>query len=197
MRRWRVGIAPVVIWASLVALGCGEEDARLDTRPRVRGPGDLALPPSAGTPRVTRDAAAPDTFHPDSVDEFEIVDRDSFPFMEPGSFDRDPSMDAVADSYRRHYAEALDAEGSAVRGRIDRQIQQEAERRTAQEQGFEDWTAMIEALSPEQRAGLVNRLNEANIEMANELHGTGAEREPIGTVPGDEQEPAGTSPAGR
>ncbi|MGH7566500.1 MAG: hypothetical protein ACREK2_06700 [Gemmatimonadota bacterium] len=176
----------VMIWAALVALGCGEEDAGVDTSSRVREAGELALPPSAGAPRVTRDAAAPDTFHPDTVDEFEIVDLDSFPLVEPGLIGPDPSVDAVADSYRRHYAEALDSEGSAVRGRIDRQIQQEAERRTAQERGFRDWTAMIEALTPEQRAGLVNRLNQANIEMANELHGTA-----------DEQEPVGTDPAGR
>ena len=177
--------------AALAAVACGGEDAQVDTRPGVRGPGDLALPPSAGAPRVTRDAAAPDTFHPDSVDEFEIVNLDSFPLGEPGPGGRDPWVDAVADSYRTHYAGALNSEGSAVRGRIDRQIQQEAERRTAQERGFGDWTAMIEALSPEQRARLVDRLNEANIELARDLHGPVDEQGPIGPAPMDEQDPAG------
>lgn len=176
----------VFVWAAAAVLSCGGEDAQVDARPRVREPGELALPPSAGAPRVRRDEWAPDTFHPDSVDEFEIVDLDSFPLGEIGPGSRDPSVDAVADSYRRHYAEALDSEGSAVRGRIDRQIQQEAERRTAEERGFGDWTEMIEALTPEQRARLVDRLNEANIELSRDLHG-----------PADEQEPIGPAPAGR
>lgn len=187
---------PVVLWVALAALACGDDNAGIDARPRVLESGELALPPSAGAPRVTRDAWAPDTFRPDSIDEFEIVDLDSVPFGVPGLGGTDPAVEALADSYRRHYGEALDSEGSAVRGRIDRQIQQEAERRTAQERGFSDWTAMIEAMSPEQRARLVDRLNAANVELARDLHGTVDQEEPIGTAPMDEQEPVGNAPAG-
>jgi hypothetical protein len=55
---------------------------------------------------------------------------------------------------------------------------------------------MIEAMSPEQRARLVDRLNAANVELARDLHGTVDQEEPIGTAPMDEQEQVGNAPAG-
>lgn len=177
----------LVVCAALAAPACGGDDIPGDARPRVRGSGELALPPSAGAPRVTRDAASPDTFQPESSDEFAISSFDSLPF--PGSIAGglpgavDMEVELLARSYRGHYADVVAAEGTAVRGRIDRQLQQEAERRTAQERGFPDWTGLIEALSPEQRARLVERLNEANIELARELHGSSEEPEPNGTAP--------------
>lgn len=176
----------LIVWVALTALACGGEDPAAEERPRVRGPGELALPPSAGTPRVMRDAAPPDTFRPDSIDEFVIAPFDSVPFPGAGSGSIDVEVELLARSYRGHYTAMVGAEGTAVRGRIDRQLQQEAEHRTAQEHGFHDWTAMIEALTPEQRARLVDRLNEANIELARDLHGST-----------DEPEPDGTAPAGR
>jgi hypothetical protein len=176
-------IRALVLCAALAALACGGDDDDDDSRPRVRGSGELALPPSAGAPRVMRDAAPPDTFQPDTTDEFVIPPFDSVPFLNLGPGIVDVEVELVARSYRGHYTNVVTAEGTAVRGRIDRQLQQEAERRTAQERGFTDWTAMIEALSPEQRALLVDRLNEANIELARELHGSADEPEPNGTAP--------------
>jgi hypothetical protein len=175
----------LVICAALAAAACGGDDLPGDARPRVRGSGELALPPSAGAPRVMRDAAPPDTFQPDSSDEFAITPFDSLPFTGVGALPGavDVEVELLARSYRGHYTDVVAAEGTAVRGRIDRQLQQEAERRTAQERGFPDWTGLIEALSPEQRARLVDRLNEANIELARELHGSYDEPEPNGTAP--------------
>jgi hypothetical protein len=188
--------------AALAACGGGELAEAV--RP-PREPGELALPPSANAPRVSRDAMAPDTFRPDSIDEFEIVDFDSFPFGDsfgdpaaglPGG--PDPAVESVADSYRRHYGESLRAEGSAVRGAIDRELQRQAELRTAHERGFPDWLALIEALSPEQRAGLVSRLNAANVEIARELHGSASE-DPSADAPPNAAPlgpAAGTPPSG-
>jgi hypothetical protein len=176
-------IRALILCAALAAVACGGDEQSSDARPRVRGSGELALPPSAGAPRVIRDAAPPDTFQPDTTGEFVIAPFDSVPFPNPGPSIVDVEMELVARSYRGHYTNIVGAEGTAVRGRIDRQLQQEAERRTAQERGFSDWTAMIEALSPEQRALLVDRLNEANIELARELHGSADEPEPNGTAP--------------
>jgi hypothetical protein len=177
----------LVVCGALAAAACGGDDIPGDARPRVRGSGELALPPSAGAPRVMRDAAPPDTFQPDSSDEFAITPFDSLPFPGaiPGALPGavDVEVELLARSYRGHYTDVVAAEGTAVRGRIDRQLQQEAERRTAQERGFPDWTGLIEALSPEQRARLVDRLNEANIELARELHGSSDEPEPNGTAP--------------
>lgn len=179
-------IRALALRAALVAMACGGDgnDPAAEERPGVRVAGELALPPSAGAPRVMRDAAPPDTLRPDSVDEFEVAELDGVPFPEafgPGA--PDAEVERVARSYRGHYTDIVGAEGTAVRGRIDRQLQQEAERRTAQQFGFPDWTAMIEALSPEQRARLVDRLNEANIDLARELHGSAGEPEPDGTAP--------------
>jgi hypothetical protein len=176
-------IRALVLCAALAAVSCGGDEQSGDTRPRVRGSGELALPPSAGAPRVMRDAAPPDTFRPDTIGEFVIAPFDSVSFPSSGPGIVDVEVELVARSYRGHYTNVVTAEGTAVRGRIDRQLQQEAERRTAQERGFTDWTAMIEALSPEQRALLVDRLNEANIELARELHGSADEPEPTGTAP--------------
>jgi hypothetical protein len=94
----------------------------------------------------------------------------------------DPAVEFLAAAYRRHYGESLRSEGSSVRGRIDRELQREAELRTALEQGYADWISMIEAMTPEQRATLVDRLNEANLELARDLHGP-AEGAPSGTAP--------------
>jgi hypothetical protein len=169
------------------ALACGGDDAQLDLSRPAREPGELALPPSANAPRVSRDATAPDTFRPDSVDEFEIVDLDSFPLGDPLALpgSPDPAIESVADSYRRHYGESLRSEGSSVRGRIDRELQREAELRTARERGYSDWISMIEEMTAEQRARLVDILNETNVELARDLHG-----------PVDENAPAGPAPAG-
>ncbi|HET6639951.1 MAG TPA: hypothetical protein VFH82_14335 [Gemmatimonadota bacterium] len=173
---------------AFILCACGGGEIAEVVHP-AREPGELALPPSANAPRVSRDAMAPDTFRPDSVDEFEIVDFDSFPMGDPlgdplafpGS--PDPAIESVADSYRRHYGESLRSEGSSVRGRIDRELQREAELRTAQERGYSDWTSMIEEMSAEQRASLVDRLNEANVELARDLHGSDDEGVPTGPAP--------------
>lgn len=187
------------------ALGaCGGGEIAEAVRP-AREPGELALPPSANAPRVSRDAMAPDTFRPDSVDEFEIVDFDSLPAGDPFGdpavglpVGPDPAVESVAASYRRHYGESLRAEGSAVQGRIDRELQRRAELMTAHERGFPDWLSMIEALSPEQRARLVSRLNQANVDMARELHGS-ADEVPSADAPADAAPvgpAAGTPPTG-
>jgi len=188
----------VLVVLGCLVLACGGEEGRLDVERSAREPGELALPPSANAPRVSRDASAPDTFRPDSVDEFEIVDFDSFPFGDslgvlPGV--PDPAVESVADSYRRHYGESLRADGSSVRGRIDRELQREAERQTAQERGYADWTSMIEGMTPEQRVRLVERLNEANVELARDLHGSADEDAPTGTAPTGTA-PTGTTPPG-
>lgn len=164
---------------------CGEGEIAEVDRP-AREPGELALPPSANAPRVSREATAPDTFRPDSIDEFEVVDLDSFPLGDPlGVLPGypDPAIESVADSYRRHYGESLRSEGSSVRGQIDRELQREAELRTAQERGYADWISMIEEMTPEQRARLVDRLNEANVQLARDLHGSAGEEAPTGTTP--------------
>jgi hypothetical protein len=126
-----------------------------------------------------REAEPPDTLDPDSLREFQIAGLDSFPGGEPEpGMGSDFAVDAITAAYRLHYAEALESEGSAVQGRIDRELQAEAERRTAADHGFGGWSEMIEALSPEQRARLVDRLNQANVDMARDLHGSAEEQEP-------------------
>jgi hypothetical protein len=132
-----------------------------------------------------RDAEAPDTLDPDSIEHFEVVDLDSLRFVGPGpdGLGGDQTVDAISEAYRRHYAEALESGGSAVEGRIDRDLQHEAERRTARDRGFGDWTEMIGVLSAEERARLVDRLNEANVELARDLHGPVETQEPTGATP--------------
>jgi hypothetical protein len=161
-------------------LACGGDDGVV-VRSAAQGSGELALPPSATAPRVMREAAPPDTLDPDSLREFQIAGLDSFPEggLEMPGLGSDLAVDAITAAYRLHYAEALQVEGSAVQGRIDRELQSEAERRTAADRGFAGWSELIEALSPEQRARLVDRLNEANIDMARDLHGAAEEQEPV------------------
>ena len=165
--------------AGMAVFACGGDESGVVVRPAARNSGELALPPSATAPRVRQGAESPDTLDPDSLREFATAGLDSFPYLEAGVAGSDVTVDSITDAYRIHYAEALQSEGSAVQGRIDRDIQSEAERRTAADRGFGDWGEMIEALSPEQRAQLVHQLNEANVDMARDLHG-----------PADEQEPA-------
>ena len=164
-------------------LACGGEDVGVTVRSATREPGELALPPSANAPRVMREEQPPDTLVPDSIQEFAILGADSaLPGIEASTvLDADLSIDAITTAYRGHYAAALESEGSAVAGRIDRELQHQAELRTARAQGFADWTELVGALSPEQRARLVDRLNEANVQIARELHGTPAPQEPPGT----------------
>ena len=171
MRPVRVGLA-----LAAIALACGGGDEDVVVRSAARGTGELALPPSATAPRVMREAEPPDTLDPDSLSEF--AGLDSFPYLDTGVMGSDVAVDEITTAYRTHYAEALESEGSAVQGRIDRDLQSEAERRTAADRGFGDWGEMIEALSPEQRALLVERLNEANVDMARDLHGPAQEQEP-------------------
>ncbi len=185
MTVWKIRLAAL----AMVLSACGGGEVGEVERP-AREPGELALPPSANAPRVSRDAMAPDTFRPDSVNEFEVVDLDSFPLGDPmgdppGALPEnpDPAVEFLADAYRRHYGASLRSEGSSVRGRIDRELQREAELRTAQEQGYADWTSMIEAMTPAQRASLVDRLNEANVELARDLHGSADEEPPTATTP--------------
>ena len=87
-----------------------------------------------------REAQPPDTLHPDSLREFEVAGLDSFPYTETGvgGVASDITVDAITAAYRIHYAEALESKGSAVEGRIDRELQSEAERRTAADRGFGD-----------------------------------------------------------
>ena len=164
--------------AAIAVLACGDRDDGVVRRSAARGTDELALPPSATAPRVMREAEPPDTLDPDSLREFEIAGMDSFPYLDTGIMGSDATVDEITTAYRIHYAEALQSEGSAVQGRIDRDLQSEAERRTAADRGFGDWGEMIEALSPEQRALLVDRLNKANVDMARDLHGPAQEQEP-------------------
>lgn len=173
-----------VALAATAGLSCGGEPPAAGSSRADRESGELALPPSASAPRVMRESAPPDTIHPDTTEEFALLGTDSFPTdLRVGGSDPDLSIDAIADSYRGHYAQALGSEGTAVRNRIDRELQQEAERRTALDRGFADWIELIGALSPDQRARLVDRLNEANIELARDLHGSAGPPEPDGTAP--------------
>ena len=174
MRPMHVALA----WSAIAALACGGGDEDIVVRSAARGTSELALPPSATAPRVMREAEPPDTLDPDSLREFEIAGLDSFPYLDIGVMGSDVTVDEITTAYRIHYAEVLESEGSAVQGRIDRDLQSEAERRTAADRGFGDWGEMIEALSPEQRALLVDRLNEANVDMARDLHGPAHEQEP-------------------
>jgi len=173
---WRLAVAVLAV----ACVACGERDLGVPVRSGSPESDELALPPSANAPRVMREELPPDTLTRDSVDEFVILGSDStIPALDGGvGFDPALSVDAIATAYRGHYAAALASEGSAVAGRIDRELQHQAELRTARDRGFGAWTELIAALSPEQRARLVDRLNEANVEMARELHGTPAPREP-------------------
>ena len=161
-------------------LACGDGGSEIAFRTTPRETGELALPPSASAPRVMRDDQPPDTLVPDSIEEFPILGADSLLLGSslPAGLAPDLGVDAIAVSYRGHYAAALESLGSAVEGRIDRELQHEAELRTARDRGFRDWAELIGALSPEERARLVDRLNEANVEMARDLHGTREPREP-------------------
>jgi len=170
---------------SAFVLSCGGEGSAEDAGAPEREPGELALPPSANAPRVMRESSPPDTLQPEPIEEFAILGSDSSALVDVGSGGFGPalSIDAISDSYRGHYAAALSAEGSAVRNRIDRELQEEAERRTARDRGFAGWNDMIGALTPEQRARLVDRLNEANVELARDLHGSAGPAEPEETAP--------------
>ena len=159
-----------------LVLGCGGGSPSADARAPAREPGELFLPPSATAPRVMREAAPPDTFQPDTSGEFAILGRDTLEAPALG-------VDAIEASYRANYTAALQAEGSAVRNRIDRDLQREAELRTARERGFADWIEMVGALTPEQRARLVGRLDAANVDLAHDLHGTEGPAEADDTAP--------------
>jgi hypothetical protein len=165
---------------SAICLACGDGGGEIAFRTTPRETGELALPPSASAPRVMRDDQPPDTLVPDSIEEFPILGSDSLLLGSnlPAGLAPDLGVEAITVSYRGHYAAALESEGSAVEGRIDRELQHEAELRTARDRGFHDWAELIGALSPEERARLVDRLNEANVEMARDLHGTAEPREP-------------------
>lgn len=172
-------LSAAILSAAWLACGNGGDEIAFRTAPRETG--ELALPPSASAPRVMRDDQPPDTLVPDSIEEFPILGSDSLLIgsnPHPGSAP-DLGVDAITVSYRGHYAAALESEGSAVEGRIDRDLQHEAELRTARDRGFRDWAELIGALSPEERARLVDRLNEANVEMARDLHGDAEPREPV------------------
>ena len=69
---------------------------------------------------------------------------------------------------------------------------------TANERGFPDWIGMIEALTPEQRARLVSRLNAANLDLAAELHGRVDEDGSPEAGPADTEQngPGGAATAG-
>lgn len=165
------GPRAVAVAVCALCLGCGEGEHEAWVRSEPRQSGELALPPSANAPRVRRDELPPDTLAPDTLGEFAILAVDSL--SEGGSpLDALPDLtvEAIAEAYRANYATALRLEGSAVEGRIDRELQHEAELRTARDRGFGDWTELIGALSPEDRARLVDRLNEANVDLARELH---------------------------
>ena len=171
-------LATAVLSAACLACGDGGSEVAFRTTPRDSG--ELALPPSATAPRVMRDDQPPDTLVPDSIEEFAILGSDSLllgPDI-PAGLEPDLGVDAIAVSYRGHYAAALQSGGSAVQGRIDRELQHEAELRTAHDRGFRDWAELIGALSPEERARLVDRLNEANIDIARDLHSTAEPPEP-------------------
>lgn len=171
-------LATAVLSAACLACGDGGSEVAFRTPPRESG--ELALPPSASAPRVMRDDQPPDTLVPDSIGEFAILGSDSLLAASnlPEGFEPDLGVDAITVSYRGHYVAALESEGSAVEGRIDRELQHEAELRTARDRGFRDWAEMIGALTPEERARLVDRLNEANVEIARDLHGTVEPQEP-------------------
>lgn len=163
---------PVSLLAITVIAACGGDRPVTDQKITGREPGELALPPSASAPRVMRESAPPDTFQPDTSREFAILGSDSLLLMgDPfGGTAPELTVEAIAESYRGNYAQALATGGSAVRNRIDRELQREAELLTARGRGFAGWLDLIDALSPEQRAQLVDRLNEANIELARDLH---------------------------
>lgn len=173
-RRWAAAVL------SAVCLACGDGGSEVAFRMAPRESGELALPPSASAPRVMRDDQPPDTLVPDSIEEFAILGSDSLLLGSnmPTALEPDLGVDAITVSYRGHYATALQSQGSAVEGRIDRELQHEAELRTAHDRGFRDWAELIGALSPEERARLVDRLNEANVEIARDLHPTAEPREP-------------------
>ena len=165
---------------SAACLACGDGGSEVAFRTAPMESGELALPPSASAPRVMRDDQPPDTLVPDSIEDFAILAADSLELGSnmPAGLEPDLGVDAITVSYRGHYAAALQSEGSAVEGRIDRELQHEAEVRTAHDRGFRDWAELIGALSPEERARLVDRLSEANVEIARDLHPTAEPREP-------------------
>ena len=186
------GLRIAAVAAGVLCLACREGERETWVRAEARQPGELALPPSANAPRVRRDDLPPDTLAPDTLGEFAILAFDSLTVDAALSADGGPNADgglrpgvvpdieveSIAEAYRSNYAQVLQVEGSAVEGRIDRELQHEAELRTARDRGFGDWTELIGALSPEGRARLVDRLNEANVDLARELHGSSAPTDP-------------------
>lgn len=183
-RAKRLG-ASVFLFAITGIAACGGDPPAADRGSSGREPGELVLPPSASAPRVMRESAPPDTFQPDTSREFAILDVDSLLLMDDpvGRSGPELTVDAIAESYRGNYERALAAGGSAVRNRIDRELQREAELLTARGRGFAGWLDLIDALSPEQRARLVDRLNEANIELARDLHASEEPPEPDDPAP--------------
>lgn len=118
-------------------------------------PGDLALPPSADSPRVSTEGHAPDTVRPEPAD--------THRHLSPAELD----ADSIATSYRNYYrSEFVDRRadpGGEAALVLDPEVVEAAQRRTALEWGYVEldaWEHLLADLSDPQRLELAQRIDE-------------------------------------
>ncbi|HEY7602603.1 MAG TPA: hypothetical protein VIB60_08865 [Methylomirabilota bacterium] len=131
-------------------------------------PGDslagLAQPPSAGAPRATAEGFAPDTVRPGAAGQDSLA---------PAPATSELDVDSIVSRYRSNYGSELVQTGSEVRGQVDPVIVEAAKRRTALDFGYVEmsaWMDLMADLTELQRADVTRRIDEANRELARELH---------------------------
>jgi hypothetical protein len=121
----------------------------------------LAQPPSADAPRAAAEGFTPDTVRPG---------QDS---LGPAPATSELDVDSIVSRYRSNYGSELVQTGSEVRGQVDPVIVEAAKRRTALDFGYVEisaWTDLMVDLTELQRADVTRRIDEANRELARELH---------------------------
>ncbi|MDX1660290.1 MAG: hypothetical protein R3326_00755 [Gemmatimonadota bacterium] len=169
----------IVAVAALAACGEGPDAGSTADRRVIDRSGDVALPPSANAPRASLPARAPDTVRPvddpvvDPAADTLGLDLSSVGRRSPEEFD----LAAIVNTYRKYYREEYVEMGSDVRGRVDPELVEDAERRVALLWGYVEvgaWESMMADMTADQRAVLSNRLMAANEVLARELHGPGA-----------------------
>jgi hypothetical protein len=151
-----VSLVVVVLMAA-----CGEQPPEA----RDAGTGDtlagLAQPPSADAPRAAAEGFTPDTVRPG---------QDS---LAPAPATSELDVDSIVSRYRSNYGSELVQTGSEVRGQVDAAIVEAAKRRTALDFGYVEmsaWMDLMADLTELQRADVTRRIDEANRELARELH---------------------------
>ncbi|MGH7572135.1 MAG: hypothetical protein ACREMK_09870 [Gemmatimonadota bacterium] len=156
-----------VIAFMVVVLGtvCGEQPpGEADSAPGTAASGELAQPPSAGAPRAAQPGFSPDTMRPEAAVDDTLAGQGAAPATS------DLSVDSIVGQYRNHYAAELVEIRTGEAGAED--AAEAAKRRTALDFGYVEmtaWSDMVADLTEAQRAELVQRIEQANRELAREV----------------------------